>query len=77
MVYPSRNMEHFVAVSNWNCVDPAQEVSLKTFSMWPRDLFLQFGEEVAIFCPRLKSLPEAKEPQVNYNDKKSLRKADH
>jgi hypothetical protein len=26
MVYPSRNMEHFVALSSWNCVDPAQEV---------------------------------------------------
>ena len=40
MGHPSRNIEDFVAGSNLNCVDLAQEVSVnKNFKMWPRDCF--------------------------------------
>ena len=40
--HPSRNMEDFVAVSDLNCADLAQEVSVENFSMWPRDCFVVF-----------------------------------
>ena len=55
-------MEDFVAVSDLNCADLAQEVSVeKNFSMWPRDCFCGIlVKNVAAFCPCLKSLPEAK-----------------
>jgi hypothetical protein len=40
MGYPSRNTEDFVAVSDLNCTDLAQEVlEEKNFSTWPRDCF--------------------------------------
>ena len=43
MGYPRRNMEDLVAVSDLNCADLAQEVSVeKNFSMWPRDCFVVF-----------------------------------
>ena len=39
MGHPSRNMEDFVAESDLNCADLAQEVSVENFNMWPRDRF--------------------------------------
>jgi hypothetical protein len=40
MGYPRRNMEDFVAVSDWNCADLAQDVSVeKNCNMRPRDYF--------------------------------------
>jgi hypothetical protein len=52
MGYPSRNMEDFVAVSDLNCADLAQEVSVKNFNMWSRDCFCAiFGEECGYFLP--------------------------
>jgi hypothetical protein len=61
MSHPSRNMENFVAESNLNCADQAQEVSEKNFSTWPKACFCGIlAKNVAAFCPCLKSLPEAK-----------------
>ena len=62
MGHPSRNMENFVAGSNLNCIDLAQEISKeKNFSMWHKDCFCGIlVKNVATFCPCLKSLPEAK-----------------
>ena len=62
MSYSNRNMEDFVAGSNLNCVDLAQEISKeKNFSMWHKDCFCGIlVKNVATFCPCLKSLPEAK-----------------
>lgn len=62
MGHPSRNMEDFVAGSNLNCVDLAQEISKeKNFRMWHKDCFCGIlVKNVATFCPCLKSLPEAK-----------------
>jgi hypothetical protein len=61
MGHPSRNMEDFVAGSNLNCVDLAQEISKKNFRMWHKDCFCHIlVKNVATFCPCLKSLPEAK-----------------
>ena len=53
MGHPSRNMEDFVAGSNLNCVDLAQEISKeKNFSMLHKDCFLfYFGEECGHFLP--------------------------
>ena len=43
MVHPSRYMEDFVAGSNLNCVDLAQEISKeKNFRMWYKDCFVVF-----------------------------------
>jgi hypothetical protein len=58
MSHPSRNVEDFVAVSDLNCADLAQEVSVeKNFSMWPRDCFCSIlMKNIALVC----SLPEAK-----------------
>jgi hypothetical protein len=40
MGHTSRNTEDFVAESDFNCADLAQEVSEeKNFNMWPRDCF--------------------------------------
>jgi hypothetical protein len=61
MGHPSRDMEDFVTVSDLNCADLAQKVSVENFNMWPRDCF--YGilmKNMAGFCPCLKSLPEAK-----------------
>jgi hypothetical protein len=61
MGYTSRNTEDFVAESNLNCVDLAQEGSVKNFNMGPRDCFVVFlVMNLATFCHCLKSLPEAK-----------------
>ena len=62
MSHPSRNMEDFVAGSNLNCVDLAQEISKeKNFRMWHKDWFCDIlVKNVATFCPCLKNLPEAK-----------------
>ena len=62
MGHPSRNMEDFVAGSDLNCVDLAQEISKeKNFRMWHKDCFCGIlVKNVATFCPCLKSLPEAK-----------------
>ena len=62
MGHPSRNMEDFVAGSNLNCVDLAQEISKeKIFSMWHKDCFCGIlVMNVATFCPCPKSLPEFK-----------------
>ena len=61
MGHPSRNMKDFVAGNNLNCVDLAQEISKKNFSMWHKDCFCGIlVKNVATFCPCLKSLPEAK-----------------
>ena len=54
-------MVDFVAGSNLNCVDLAQEISKKNFSMWHKDCFCSIlVKNVATFCLCLKSLPEAK-----------------
>lgn len=37
--HPRRNMEDFIAESDLNCADQAQEVSEESFSMWPGDCF--------------------------------------
>ena len=60
--HPGRNMEDFVAESNLNCADLAQEVSVeKNFSVWHRDCYCGIlVKSVATFCPCMKSLPEAK-----------------
>ena len=43
MGYSSKNIENFVAESDLNCADMAQQVSVeKNFSMWPRDCFVVF-----------------------------------
>jgi hypothetical protein len=61
MGHPSRNMEDFVSGSNLNCVDLAQEISKKSFSMWHKDCFCGIlVKNVATFYSCLKSLPEAK-----------------
>ena len=61
MGHPSKNMVDFVAGSNLNCVDLAQEVSKENFRMWHKDCFCGIlVKNVATFCPCLKSLPEAK-----------------
>ena len=54
-------MKDFVAGSDFNCVDQAQEISKeKNFRMWPKDWFCGIlVKNVATFCPCLKSLPEA------------------
>ena len=58
MGHPSRNMEDFVAGSDLNCVDLAQEISKeKNFRMCHKDCFCGI---LATFCSCLKSLPEAK-----------------
>ena len=66
MSHVSRNMEDFVAVSDLNCADLTQEVSMeKNFSMWPRGHFCAIlVKNVATFCPCLKSLPEAKVKRI-------------
>jgi hypothetical protein len=55
-------MKDFVAGSDFNCVDQAQEISKeKNFRMWPKDWFCGIlVKNVATFCHCLKSLPEAK-----------------
>ena len=61
MGHPSRNMEDFVAGSNLNCVDLAQEISKENFRMWHKDCFCGIlVKNVATFCPCLESLPEDK-----------------
>jgi hypothetical protein len=62
MGHPSRNTEDFVTESDLNCADLALQFSEeKNFNMWPRDCFCGIlVENVAIFCPCLKSMPEAK-----------------
>jgi hypothetical protein len=57
----SRNMDDFVAQSDLNCPDLAQEISVeKNFSMWPTDYFCGILKNVTAFCSYLKNLPEAK-----------------
>ena len=52
MGHPSRNMEDFVAGSNLNCVDLAQEISKeKNFRMWHKDFLWYFGEECGYSLP--------------------------
>ena len=59
--HPSRNMEDFVAGSDLNCIDLAQEISKENFRMWHKYCFCGIlVTNVATFCPCLKSLPEAK-----------------
>ena len=60
--HPSKNMEDFVAGSNLNCVDLAQEISKDyNFRMWHKDCSCGIlVKNVATFYPCLKSLPEAK-----------------
>ena len=55
-------MEDFVAVNELNCADLAQKVSVeKNVSIWPRYCFCSIWvKNMAVFCPCLKSLPEAK-----------------
>jgi hypothetical protein len=62
MSHPRRNMEDFVAVSDLNCADLTQEVSMeKNFSIWHRDRFcVILVKNLAAFCPYLKSLHKAK-----------------
>jgi hypothetical protein len=62
MDHPSRNIEDFVAGSNLNCVDLAQEISKeRNFRTWHKDCFCGIlVKNVATFCPCLKSLHEAK-----------------
>ena len=52
MGYPSRNKEDFVAGSNLNCDDLAQEISKKNFRMWHKDCFCGIlVKNVATFLP--------------------------
>jgi hypothetical protein len=52
MGHPSRKMEDFVAGSNLNCVDLAQEISKeKNFRMWHKDFLWYFGEECGYSLP--------------------------
>ena len=69
MGHPSRNMEDFVAGSDLNCVDLAQEISKeKNFRMWHKDCFSGIlMKNVATFCPCLKSLPEVKVKRFRLN----------
>jgi hypothetical protein len=62
MGHHSRDMEDFVARSNLNCIDLAQEIAKeKNFRMWHKNCFCGiWGKNVATFCPCLKSLPETK-----------------
>jgi hypothetical protein len=62
MDHPSRNIEDFVAGSNLNCVDLAQEISKeRNFRTWHKDCFCGIlVKNVATFCPCLKSLSETK-----------------
>ena len=52
MGHPSRYMEDFVAGSNLNCVDLAQEISKeKNFRMWHKNWFCGIlVKNVATFC---------------------------
>ena len=61
MVYPGRNMEHFVAGSNLNCAVLVQEVSEeRNFSMWHKDCFWSIlVNNVAEFFFVWRNLPEA------------------
>jgi hypothetical protein len=62
MGHPSRNMEDFVAGSDLNYINLAQEISKeKNFRLWHKDCFCGIlVKNVATFCPCLKSLLEAK-----------------
>ena len=52
MVYPSRNMEDFVAEYDLNCADL---FSVEIFSMWPRDYSCGIlVKNVTTFCSYLK-----------------------
>jgi hypothetical protein len=66
MGHPIRNMEDFIAESDLNCADLAQEVSVeKNFSTWPGGCF--YGilmKNMGGFSPCQKSLPEAKEKRL-------------
>jgi hypothetical protein len=55
-------MDDFVAGSDLNCVDLAQEIlKEKNFRMWHEDCFCGIlVKTVATFCPCLKGLPAAK-----------------
>jgi hypothetical protein len=74
--HPSRNMEDFVAGSNFNCVDMAQEISKeKNFSMWHKDCFCGISvNNVATFYPCLKSLSEAKVKRLGLTELTALTK---
>ena len=39
----SRDMEDIVAEGDLNCAILVQEVSVESFSIWPRDCFVVFG----------------------------------
>jgi hypothetical protein len=56
MGHPSRTMENFVAGSDLNCVDLAQEISKeKNFRMWHKDCFRgTLVKNVVTFCTCLK-----------------------
>jgi hypothetical protein len=60
--HPGRNMEDFVAESNLNCADLAQEVSVeKNFSVWHRDCYCGILVKIVpAFCHCQKNLPKAK-----------------
>jgi hypothetical protein len=62
MGHPSSIMENFVAGSNLNCVDLAQEISKDyNFRMWHKDCSCGIlVKNMATFCLCLKNLPEAK-----------------
>jgi hypothetical protein len=53
-------MEDFVVEYDLNCADMAQEISVeKNFRMWLRECFCGIlVNNVAPFCPCLKSVPE-------------------
>ena len=51
MGYPKRNTEDFVAVSDLNCADLAQEVSMEKNSSGLETVFVVFGEECGCFLP--------------------------
>jgi len=58
----NRNMEDFLAMSDLNCADLAQEVLVeKNVIVWPSDCFCCIlVKNMGAFCPCLKSVPEAK-----------------
>jgi hypothetical protein len=54
-------MEDSGAEGDLNCGDLAQEVSEeKNISMWPKDCSYILANNLAAFCPYLKSLPGAR-----------------
>jgi hypothetical protein len=66
MGHPSRDMEYFIAKSDFKCSDMALIVTVQQkFSMWLRHSFCSiFLKNLAVFCLCLKSSTEAREKRI-------------